>query len=58
MKTENKPKKSKERKVNKIVEKKPYNKFKFIHYGDIRDLTLAPSPGIFESGAPGAFKGS
>lgn len=30
--------------------KKPYTPPHLIHYGDVRDLTLSPSPGTFESG--------
>lgn len=30
--------------------KKPYTRPTLIHYGDVRDLTLSPSPGTFESG--------
>ena len=30
--------------------KKAYHQPNLISYGDVRDLTLAPSPGLFESG--------
>lgn len=30
--------------------KKPYHKPTLVHFGDVRDLTLSPSPGTFESG--------
>jgi len=29
---------------------KPYNKPTLTEYGQLRDLTLAPTPGIYESG--------
>lgn len=31
--------------------KKPYEKPELICYGDVRDITLGPSPGFGESGA-------
>ena len=37
----------------KLLFKKPYRSPKLIVMGDVRDLTLAPSFGTFESG-PGA----
>lgn len=36
--------------------KKPYRKPQLTLWGDLRDLTLGPSPGIGESGQPGLFK--
>lgn len=36
--------------------KKPYRKPQLEVWGDLRDLTLGPSPGVGESGQPGLFK--
>ena len=36
--------------------KKPYAKPRLIPYGDLRTLTLGPSPGIGESGNPAVFR--
>ena len=33
--------------------RKAYSSPRLTIYGDLRDLTLAPSPGPFESGSPG-----
>jgi len=37
--------------------KKSYQSPKIFFYGKLRDLTLAPSPGTFESGMGRGFKG-
>ncbi|HXU34120.1 MAG TPA: lasso RiPP family leader peptide-containing protein [Thermoanaerobaculia bacterium] len=36
--------------------KRPYEPPKLIVFGDLRTLTLGPSPGIGESGNPALFK--
>jgi len=36
--------------------KKPYHRPRLVLWGDLRDLTLGPSPGIGESGQPAIFK--
>lgn len=36
--------------------KKPYRRPRLQAYGDLRDLTLGPSPGIGESGNPAIFR--
>ncbi len=36
--------------------KKPYSPPRLITYGDLRTLTLGPSPGIGESGNPAVFR--
>lgn len=36
--------------------KRPYEPPKLILFGDLRTLTLGPSPGIGESGNPALFK--
>ena len=36
--------------------KKPYHRPRLVLWGDLRDLTLGPSPGVGESGNPGMFK--
>lgn len=36
--------------------KKPYRRPRLTLWGDLRDVTLGPSPGIGESGQPGLFK--
>lgn len=36
--------------------KKPYRRPQLLLWGDLRDLTLGPSPGIGESGNPALFK--
>lgn len=36
--------------------KKPYRSPKLMVLGDVRDLTLAPSPGVNESGLGGGYK--
>lgn len=36
--------------------KKPYDPPKLVRYGDVRDVTLGPSPGTGESGQPLTFK--
>lgn len=36
--------------------KKAYRKPRLTLWGDLRDVTLGPSPGIGESGQPGLFK--
>ena len=41
----------------KITVKKPYHAPKLFTYGKLRDLTMAPSPGMFESGLGSGFKG-
>lgn len=38
------------RSMHKNQKKKPYQKPELIQYGDIRTITLDPSPGDFESG--------
>jgi hypothetical protein len=35
---------------NEDLSRKAYHKPALFSYGDVRDLTLAPSPGLFESG--------
>jgi hypothetical protein len=37
-------------------EKKPYSRPLLTRFGDVRSLTLAPSPGMFESGYGSGFK--
>jgi hypothetical protein len=37
-------------------EKKPYSRPVLTRFGDIRTLTLAPSPGTFESGLGSGFR--
>ncbi len=32
--------------------KKPYRKPELIHRGDVRDITMGPTPGVGESGNP------
>ena len=36
--------------------RKPYARPRLTRYGDVRGLTLGPSPGVGESGNPGVFK--
>lgn len=36
--------------------KKPYRRPRLVLWGDLRDVTLGPSPGVGESGTPGMFK--
>jgi hypothetical protein len=36
--------------------KKPYQSPELIALGDIRDITLGPSPGLGESGNPAVFR--
>lgn len=36
--------------------RKPYRKPVLANYGDIRDVTLSPSPGVFESGPGVGFR--
>ncbi len=36
--------------------RKPYHRPKLTLWGDLRDLTMGPSPGIGESGNPALFK--
>jgi hypothetical protein len=36
--------------------KKAYRRPRLTLWGDLRDVTLGPSPGVGESGAPGMFK--
>lgn len=38
------------------VAKKPYATPRLTTYGDLRTLTLGPSPGIGESGNPAVFR--
>jgi len=38
------------------IGKKPYTAARLRTYGDIRDLTLGPTPGIGESGSPGTLR--
>ncbi len=38
------------------VAKKPYAPPRLTAYGDLRTLTLGPSPGIGESGNPAVFR--
>lgn len=38
------------RELSLASSRKPYSRPILIAYGDVRDLTLAPSPGDFESG--------
>lgn len=40
-----------------VVVKKVYNPPSLINLGDVRDLTLAPSPGTTESGRGPGFRG-
>ena len=45
--------------VDAVIEnrpKKPYQKPRLIHHGDVRDVTMGPTPGIGESGAPSNFR--
>jgi hypothetical protein len=35
---------------------KPYSTPRLVRYGDVRDVTLGPSPGLGESGAPGVLR--
>ncbi|MCH9649839.1 MAG: lasso RiPP family leader peptide-containing protein [Deltaproteobacteria bacterium] len=39
-----------------VVQKRPYSPPVLEVFGDIRDVTLGPSPGVGESGAPSMFK--
>lgn len=36
--------------------RKPYRRPRLVLWGDLRDVTLGPSPGVGESGTPGMFK--
>jgi hypothetical protein len=36
--------------------RKAYESPCLVRYGDVRDVTLGPSPGVGESGNPGIFK--
>lgn len=36
--------------------RKPYRKPRLVLWGDLRGLTLGPSPGVGESGNPAMFK--
>lgn len=36
--------------------KKAYRRPRLTLWGDLRDVTLGPSPGVGESGTPGMFK--
>ena len=36
--------------------RKPYQKPRLIHHGDVRDVTMGPTPGIGESGNPTTFR--
>jgi|WetSurMetagenome_2_1015567.scaffolds.fasta_scaffold720791_2 hypothetical protein len=36
--------------------RKPYSTPRLIRYGDVRDVTLGPSPGTGESGNPLSFR--
>lgn len=36
--------------------KKQYSSPHLVSYGDVRDLTLGPSPGVGESGNPAVFR--
>ena len=36
--------------------RRPYQPPRLVRYGDVRDVTLGPSPGVGESGAPGVLK--
>jgi hypothetical protein len=36
--------------------RKAYHSPRLIRYGDVRDVTLGPSPGLGESGNPGVLK--
>jgi hypothetical protein len=37
--------------------RKPYESPRLVRYGDVRDVTLGPTPGTGESGAPGVLRG-
>ena len=39
-----------------LTHKKIYEKPELLLYGDLRDVTLGPSPGIGESGNPGVLR--
>lgn len=44
-------------KHNDAAQKKlVYNKPRLTHYGDVRDLTMSPSPGMFESGPGSGYR--
>ena len=42
--------------TREALPKKPYHRPQLTLWGDLRDITLGPSPGVGESGTPGMFK--